>query len=231
MRLLPFLVVLFMANPCAFALDSAESQVDASSLSPQVTDLAVDSGADLSKDGVAEAANEANANNPRSNSLIKADETSLPSTYKSKVTISEAANWPFVALTLLGMVACILLIAWFVKRFSGMSGMGGKDLNIVSALAVGTRERIAVVDVRGEQFLVGVTSQQISLLHHFDEAPITTGAGKTSEFAEKLQGILNLGESSRKAKAMSGAPSSDSPESDAAVKNRAPSDSTIPKAN
>jgi len=107
-----------------------------------------------------------------------------------KVTVSEASNWPFVALTLLGMIACILVIAWFVKRFTGMTGMGGKDLSIVSALAVGTRERIAVVDVRGEQFLVGVTAQQISLLHHFDEAPIVSNKDKNSDFAEKLQSIL-----------------------------------------
>jgi flagellar biogenesis protein FliO len=49
-----------------------------------------------------------------------------------------------------------------------------------------------VLDVRGEQFLIGVTSQQISLLHHFDEAPIKpTVSAKPSEFAEKLQSIIS----------------------------------------
>gem|GEM_PF-6481189 len=109
-----------------------------------------------------------------------------------KVTVSEASNWPFVMLTLLGMVACILLIAFIVKRFTGLTGMGSNDLKVVSAMAIGTRERVAVLDVRGEQFLIGVTSQQISLLHHFDEAPIKPSvSAKPSEFAEKLQSIIS----------------------------------------
>ena len=112
-----------------------------------------------------------------------------PST--SKVTISEASNWPFVMLTLLAMVICILLIAWIVKRFSGITGLGGTYLKIVSAIALGARERIAIVDVKGQQFLIGVTSQTISLLHSFDDAPIATNDSlKPSEFANKLQSIL-----------------------------------------
>lgn len=110
---------------------------------------------------------------------------------QSKVTVSEASNWPFVMLTLFAMVVCILLIAWILKRFSGITGLGGKDLRIVSAIALGARERIAIVDVKGEQFLIGVTSQNISLLHSFDDAPITTSESvKSSEFANKLQSIL-----------------------------------------
>lgn len=115
-----------------------------------------------------------------------------------KVSVSEASNWPFVLLTLLGMIICILLIAWMVKRFSGMTGMGGRDLKIVSAIAVGTRERVAIVEVRGEQFLIGATPHNISLLHHFSEeqlrvsgAEIPADRTKTpSAFADKLQTIL-----------------------------------------
>lgn len=112
----------------------------------------------------------------------------------ASVSISDTSNWPVVLLTLLGMVICILLIAWIVRRFSGMAGLGGKDLKVKTAIAIGARERVAIIDVRGEQFLVGVTPHNISLLHRFDEAPIADASKKhtagSSEFAEKFQGIL-----------------------------------------
>lgn len=136
------------------------------------------------------------SSNSPSESILNGEQTasenqSTVSPPSPKVTISEASNWPFVMLTLLAMVICILLIAWIVKRFSGITGLGGKDLKIVSAIALGARERIAIVDVKGQQFLIGVTSQNISLLHNFDDAPIATNDSlKPSEFANKLQSIL-----------------------------------------
>lgn len=123
------------------------------------------------------------------------EKTAMP---LKKVSVSEASNWPFVLLTLLGMIICILLIAWMVKRFSGLTGMGGRDLKIVSAIAVGTRERVAIVEVRGQQFLIGATPHNISLLHHFSEEQVLASAVKASSepiktpsaFAVKLQTIL-----------------------------------------
>lgn len=115
-----------------------------------------------------------------------------------KVSVSEASNWPFVLLTLLAMIICILLIAWMVKRFTGLTGLGGRDLKIVSAIAVGSRERVAVVEVKGEQFLIGATPHNISLLHHFSEEELEAASAKNaleqskapSAFADKLQSIL-----------------------------------------
>lgn len=115
-----------------------------------------------------------------------------------KVSVSEASNWPFVLLTLLAMIICILLIAWIVKRFSGLTGLGGRDLKVVSAIAVGSRERVAVVEVKGEQFLIGATPHNISLLHHFSEEELLAANEKSaleqnkapSAFADKLQSIL-----------------------------------------
>ena len=125
-------------------------------------------------------------------------QSSLP---LKKVSVSEASNWPFVLLTLLAMIICILLIAWIVKRFSGLSGLGGRDLKITSAIAVGSRERVAVVEVKGEQFLIGVTPHNISLLHHFSEEELIAAKAKSvleqskapSAFADKLQSILKQG--------------------------------------
>lgn len=144
-------------------------------------------------------AEEGNSNNAnpesKQNSTVSDQKTEMP---LKKVSVSEASNWPFVLLTLLAMIVCILLIAWIVKRFSGLTGLGGRDLKIVSAIAVGTRERVAIVEVRGEQFLIGATPHNISLLHHFSEEKVRASEEKAaleqaknpSVFAEKLQSIL-----------------------------------------
>jgi flagellar biosynthetic protein FliO len=110
---------------------------------------------------------------------------------KQKLSISETSNWLMVVLTLLGIIGSILLVAWIAKRFTGMSATNGKDMRVVGAIALGARERVAVIDIKGEQFLLGVTPQNISFLHRFDEAPISTTRSNSGEFAQKLQAILS----------------------------------------
>ena len=109
--------------------------------------------------------------------------------------ISTLSNWPVVLIVLLGMIGLIFALAWFVKRFGGLNFSGNRDIKIVSAVPVGTRERIALIDVKGQQFLIGVTAQQITPLHAFDEAvvPMATSqpAIRQSDFFNKLQGVMN----------------------------------------
>lgn len=114
-----------------------------------------------------------------------------PKENAEKLSVSDTSNWVMVLLTLLGIIASILLVAWIAKRFTGMSALDGKDMRVVGAIALGARERVAVIDVKGEQFLLGVTPQNISFLHRFDEAPISTARRNSGEFAQKLQAILN----------------------------------------
>ena len=64
-------------------------------------------------------------------------------------------------------------------------------------IALGTRERIALIDIKGKQFLIGVTTQQINHLHTFEEAVIPMNDKpnnfKQGDFVTKLQTILNSG--------------------------------------
>lgn len=110
--------------------------------------------------------------------------------------ISTLSNWPVVLIVLLGMIGLILVLAWFVKRFGGLSFSGNRDIRIMSAVPVGARERIALIDVKGQQFLVGVTAQQITHLHSFDEAVVPSVSHepsmRQSDFLSKLQLVMNL---------------------------------------
>jgi len=98
--------------------------------------------------------------------------------------------------TVLAGLAFVLLLVfgcgWLVKRFSGMSGTGGGTIKVVSVLPVGTRERLALVDVGGQQLLLGVTAQQITTLHTFDEPVADAAESKNnSEFAQKLHQLMS----------------------------------------
>ena len=66
--------------------------------------------------------------------------------------------------SLVFVVAIILGLAWLLKRMR-LPAMGNQQgLAILSQIPVGTKERIAVVKVNDEQFLVGITSQSINLI-------------------------------------------------------------------
>ncbi len=110
-------------------------------------------------------------------------------------TVSSLSNWPLVLLVLLGMIGFIFALAWFVKRFGGMGLAGNRDIKVLSAIAVGTRERISLIDVNGKQFLIGVTTHQITHLHSFDEAIVKTNSTdpslRQSDFLSKLQVLMN----------------------------------------
>lgn len=94
----------------------------------------------------------------------------------------------------LGLIAVIALIfgcAWLVKRMSGLSGMNSQAMKVVSVMNLGTRERIALLDVGGTQILVGITPSTIRTLHVFDEPVLTPETAPPGDFARRLQGLLN----------------------------------------
>ncbi|WP_111976683.1 flagellar biosynthetic protein FliO [Algibacillus agarilyticus] len=79
---------------------------------------------------------------------------------------------PTLLLSLLFVIALIFVIAAVFKRTS-LSAMRVNGLKVVTMLPLSTREKIIVVDVDGQQLLLGVTQHNISLLKELDE-PLTT---------------------------------------------------------
>ncbi|MBI1283529.1 MAG: flagellar biosynthetic protein FliO [Thiobacillus sp.] len=84
-------------------------------------------------------------------------------------------SWAFAApdttsslLTVLLSLALILggfvAVAWFARRY--LPGMGTQGaVKVVGATAVGTRERVVVVEVDGTWLLLGVGGGNVRLLH------------------------------------------------------------------
>ncbi|MDO3385050.1 flagellar biosynthetic protein FliO [Gilvimarinus sp. SDUM040013] len=109
-----------------------------------------------------------------------------------------------VLLSLCLVVAIIFVLSWLVRRI----GMGGgfmarsAPIKVTASMALGTRERLVVVEVGGKHLLLGVTAQSIQLLQEFDE-PITSMSSDVSgAFSEKLAAVMSgrgsdIGQSSK----------------------------------
>ncbi len=95
-----------------------------------------------------------------------------------------------LGLGLLAVIALIMGCAWLVRRMNGLTGMNSNAMKVVSVMALGTRERIALVDVGGTQILVGITPSSIRTLHVFDEPVVMPGEGGNTDFAKRLKGLM-----------------------------------------
>ncbi len=112
-----------------------------------------------------------------------------PFAERKVATVATATDWSVVALTLVGILGLIFLLGWAVRRMGGLRAMGVRDMKVVAALPLGTRERVAVVQVQGKRFLLGVTAQQITHLHTFDEEHASEDDSEQA-FMQTLKGVL-----------------------------------------
>ncbi len=84
--------------------------------------------------------------------------------------------------SLLGVVALIIVLAVLARRFNLPNTVGG-PLKTVAMMPVGTKERVAVIQVGEQQYLVGITGQNITLLDKLAQ-PLDTAQGP--QFASVL---------------------------------------------
>lgn len=104
--------------------------------------------------------------------------------------ISTGQDWAMVIFTFLGIILFILALGWAAKRFGGLSAMGVRDMKVVAALPLGSREKVAIIDVKGQQILIGITPQNINHIHTFDQPVVNVSDKVQSDFAQKLSHIL-----------------------------------------
>lgn len=96
-----------------------------------------------------------------------------------------------VLLSLVLILVLIFALGWFLRRFSQGSVFGQKGMKVVASLPLGTRERLVLVELGGQQILLGVTPQQVRTLHFF-ETPIIDSSERAepSDFRQKLQAFI-----------------------------------------
>lgn len=92
------------------------------------------------------------------------------------------------AASLIVVIGTIVVLGWLYSR-SKVFGAGHNDaINVVASRAVGSKERLMVVEVAGTQLLVGMTASNVNTLHVFD-APIVdaTDVAEVTGFASRLK--------------------------------------------
>ena len=88
---------------------------------------------------------------------------------------------------LFAIVAFIFAVAWLIKRMGTLNPNHSSHLKIVAGISVGQREKIVVVQVMGEQLLVGITQSNIQLLNKLEKPIPEQGTPSLGGFQDKLQ--------------------------------------------
>lgn len=114
----------------------------------------------------------------------------------SAVGIASTRPSDYLGQILVSLLLVLLIIfasAWVLKRYGRVSGSLEGNLQVLGTLGVGQRERILLLQVGGEQLLVGVTTSHISMLHKL-EVPIEVEHNKiasiSTTFSQRLQEAL-----------------------------------------
>lgn len=76
-----------------------------------------------------------------------------------------------VVLSLLGIIALILAAGWVTRRMQGRRGVNGRRIRCLESFAVGTRERVLLLDADGKRLLIGVGSGGMRTLHVYEGTP------------------------------------------------------------
>ncbi len=76
-----------------------------------------------------------------------------------------------VVLSLLGIIALILVAGWLSRRLQHRSGSAGRRIRCVETMALGTRERLLLLDADGKRLLIGVGAGGMRTLHVYGDAP------------------------------------------------------------
>ena len=94
-------------------------------------------------------------------------------------------------LGLLLVIGLIFLLAWLLRRVQQLHPRGAQVIKIVSTQALGPRERLVLVQVGGEQILLGLSAGRITPLHVLEEpVHLPDAEPATPEFAQRLMELL-----------------------------------------
>ncbi|PTS82746.1 flagellar biosynthetic protein FliO [Pseudomonas sp. HMWF032] len=94
-------------------------------------------------------------------------------------------------LGLLLVIGLIFLLAWVMRRVQQIVPRGGQVISVLATQPLGPRDRLVLVQVGGEQVLLGLTPGTITALHVLKEPVHLPDAQPAStEFAQRLMELL-----------------------------------------
>lgn len=92
---------------------------------------------------------------------------------------------------LLLVVGLIFALAWLLRRVQQIGPRGNQAIKLVASQVLGPRDRLLLVQVGGEQILLGISAGRITPLHVLKEpVPVAVTEAAPPEFAQRLMELL-----------------------------------------
>lgn len=76
-----------------------------------------------------------------------------------------------LAFSLVLIVLLLLALAWLARRSKWLQGTRQSGVKVLAMQNLGSRGSLAIVEVQDARLVLGVTAQQITLLHTLPPAP------------------------------------------------------------
>lgn len=86
------------------------------------------------------------------------------------------------------VIGIILLLSWLFRRFGFMPSKSGHFIQIVSSLSLGPKEKLILVDIHGQQILLGICPGSIQKLLILDQkVPLSAQTEQNNTVRDNLQ--------------------------------------------
>lgn len=100
-----------------------------------------------------------------------------------------------ITFSLLMVLACIIAVAWLLKRMNIAQQGTGNLLKVIGSVSIGQRERVVMIEVNDTWLLVGVGPGQIRTLHTMEktedlQSDSPAPAAADNKFASLLSSLL-----------------------------------------
>lgn len=88
---------------------------------------------------------------------------------------------------------CVVALAWLMRRVGNIQSSANGALRVIGGLALGTREKLVLVQVGEAQLLIGVAPGRVEAVHVLKE-PVNTQAPESVHggFASRLKEALKM---------------------------------------
>ncbi|KEQ16329.1 flagellar biosynthetic protein FliO [Endozoicomonas numazuensis] len=94
------------------------------------------------------------------------------------------------------VILLIFALAWIVKKLNIGTPAIGQGIKVVSSIPVSSQARVCLIQIGDKDILLGVTNQQVSLIHTFDESPLPPENRQNHQhFADQFKSLLKGGHS------------------------------------
>jgi flagellar protein FliO/FliZ len=94
-------------------------------------------------------------------------------------------------LGLLLVIGLIFVLAWLLRRVQQIGPRGAQVIKLLATQALGPRDRLVLVQVGGEQILLGLSAGRITPLHVLKEpVHLPDSEPASTEFAQRLMELL-----------------------------------------